>query len=157
VTSEKERRAVPIATRTAEVIWEGSLARGSGALTSGSNALHGLPVTWAARTEAPEGKTSPEELLAAAHATCFTMALALVLGEAGTPPERLTTRAECVLAEVQGAPRITDVTLHVRAHAPSLDEAAFDDAVAKAAALCPVTNALRGNVEISLDAVLATS
>jgi osmotically inducible protein OsmC len=157
VTSEKERRAVPIATRTAEVIWEGSLARGSGALTSGSNALHGLPVTWAARTEAPEGKTSPEELLAAAHATCFTMALALVLGEAGTPPERLTTRAECVLAEVQGAPRITDVTLHVRAHAPSLDEASFDDAVAKAAALCPVTNALRGNVEISLDAVLATS
>jgi osmotically inducible protein OsmC len=127
---------VPIATRTAEVIWEGSLARGSGALTSGSNALHGQPVTWAARAEAPECKTSPEELLAAAHTTCFTM---------------------CVLAEVQGTPRITDVTLHVRAYAPSLDESAFDDAVARAAALCPVTNALRGNVEISLDAVLATS
>jgi lipoyl-dependent peroxiredoxin len=145
---------VPIATRNAEVTWKGSLARGSGALTSGSHALHDLPVTWAARTEAPEGKTSPEELIAAAHATCFTMALALVLEEAGTPPERLTTSAVCTLADVRGAPRITDLTLHVRALAGSLDEAAFDDAVAKAAALCPVSNALRGNVEISVDAGL---
>jgi osmotically inducible protein OsmC len=123
-------------------------------LDSGSRALRGLPVTWAARTESPEGKTSPEELIAAAHATCFTMALALVLGEAGTPPERLTTSADCVLAEVEGAPRITEVALRVRAQAGAIDEAAFDDAVASAAALCPVSNALRGNVEISIDAAL---
>jgi osmotically inducible protein OsmC len=123
-------------------------------LDSGSRALRGLPVTWAARTESPEGKTSPEELIAAAHATCFTMALALVLGEAGTPPERLTTSADCVLAEVEGAPRITEVALRVRAQAGAIDEAAFDDAVASAGALCPVSNALRGNVEISIDAAL---
>src|SRR5690242_15126758 len=85
---------MPMATRNAEVTWDGSLARGSGVLSSGSHALENFPVTWAARTEAPEGKTSPEELIAAAHATCFTMAL--VLGEADTPPERLMTSADCV-------------------------------------------------------------
>ena len=145
---------MPIATRTAEVTWDGSLARGNGVLSSGSHALQDLPVTWAARTEAPEGKTSPEELIAAAHATCFSMALALVLGEAGTPPEHLTTSADCVLAEVEGAPRITDIKLRVRAHVRSLDEVALNHAVAKAAALCPVSNALRGNVEIAVDATL---
>ena len=145
-----------IATRTAEVTWDGSLAGGSGVLSSGSHALQDLPVTWAARTEAPAGKTSPEELVAAAHATCFTMALALVLGEAGTPPERLVTGADCTLAEVEGAPRITALTLHLRAHIRSLDDEAFNDAVEKAAALCPVSNALRGNVEISIDAALET-
>jgi osmotically inducible protein OsmC len=153
--TNKGGRGVPIATRSAKVTWDGSLARGSGTLTSGSHAMQGLPVTWAARTEAPEGKTSPEELVAAAHATCFTMALALGLGEAGTPAERLTTSAECILTEVRQAPRITNVTLHVRAHAQSLDQSAFNDAVARAAALCPVSNALRGNVVISIDAALA--
>src|SRR4051794_10217629 len=147
---------MPIATRNAEVTWDGSLARGRGVLSSGSHALQDLPVTWAARTGAPEGKTSPEELIAAAHATCFTMALALVLGEAGTPPERLTTSADCILADVDGAPRITDITLRVRAEVESLDEGAFNDAVAQAAALCPVSNALRDNVAISMDAALAS-
>jgi lipoyl-dependent peroxiredoxin len=147
---------MPIATRNAEVTWDGSLARGRGVLSSGSHALQDLPVTSAARTETPEGKTSPEELIAAAHATCFTMALALVLGEAGTPPERLTTSADCILAEVDGAPRITDITLRVRADVESLDEGAFNDAVAQAAALCPVSNALRDNVAISMDAALAS-
>ena len=147
---------MPIATRNAEVTWDGSLAGGRGVLRSGSHALQDLPVTWAARTETPEGKTSPEELIAAAHATCFTMALALVLGEAGTPPERLTTSADCILAEVDGAPRITDITLRVRADVESLDEGAFNDAVAQAAALCPVSSALRDNVAISMDAALAS-
>jgi lipoyl-dependent peroxiredoxin len=147
---------MPIATRNAEVTWDGSLARGRGVLSSGSHALQDLPVTWAARTETPEGKTSPEELIAAAHATCFTMALALVLGEAGTPPARLMTSADCILAEVDGAPRITDITLRVRADVESLDEGAFSDAVAQAAALCPVSNALRDNVAISMDAALVS-
>ena len=145
---------MPIATRSAGVPWDGSLARGSGVLSSGSHALQDLPVTWAARAEAPEGKTSPEELIAAAHATCFTMALALVLEDAGATPERLTTSAECVLAEVEGAPRITELALRVGAQAESLDEVTFNDAIAKATALCPVSNALRGNVEISIDAAL---
>lgn len=147
---------MPIATRTAKVEWDGSLAHGSGVLSSGSHALQALPVTWASRTEAPAGKTSPEELLAAAHATCFTMALALVLGQSGTPAERLVTSADCTLAEVEGTPRITALTIRLRADARTLDVETFDDAVEKAAALCPVSNALRGNVEISIDAALTS-
>jgi osmotically inducible protein OsmC len=140
---------MPIASRNAEVIWDGTLAGGAGALSSGSGAL-GLPVTWASRTEQPDGKTSPEELIAAAHASCFAMALALVLGENHTPPERLTVSAACTLDEVDGAPRITTVELDVRAMVPALDEASLQRRVADAAELCPVSNALRGNVEITV-------
>ena len=82
---------MPIATREAEITWEGSLASGTGTVSGGSGALGRLPVTWASRTERPDGKTSPEELIAAAHASCFSMALALVLGENDTPPQRLTS------------------------------------------------------------------
>lgn len=143
-----------IAERTAKVAWDGSLARGNGTVESGSGALDGLPVTWAARTESPDGKTSPEELIAAAHATCFTMALALVLGEDQTPPGRLETEATCVLDEVDGAPKLTRVGLTVHGTVDGLDEAAFADAVERAGALCPVSNALRGNVDISVGASL---
>ena len=79
-----------IATRQAELTWDGSLARGRGFLSTGSGALERLPVTWASRTEQPDGRTSPEELVAAAHASCFAMALALVLGEADAPPQQLS-------------------------------------------------------------------
>ncbi len=147
---------MPIATRNAEVTWDGSLARGSGTLSSGSHALLDLPVTWAARTKGPEGKTSPEELIAAAHATCFTMALALVLGEANAPPERLSTSADCVLTEVDGAPRITEVALRVRAHVGSIGEEASTEAVANAAVRTPVSNARRGNLETTIDAAWET-
>ncbi len=136
-----------IASRQAEVVWDGTLAGGAGAVSSGSGALK-FPVTWAARTEQPDGKTSPEELIAAAHASCFAMALALVLGQNHTPPERLTVTAACTLDEVDGAPRITTSELTVRARVPSLDKAGLRGIVAQAADLCPVSNALRGNVEI---------
>lgn len=139
-----------IAQREAEVVWEGPLASGTGMLDSGSGALDGLAVTWASRTRTPEGKTSPEELIAGAHASCFAMALALVLGDDGTPPERLTVGAAATLDEVDGAPRITSVALRVRARVPGLDAAGFDQSVARAADLCPVSNALRGNVELSV-------
>ena len=140
---------MPIALRHAEVVWDGTLAGGAGAVSSGSGALE-LPVTWAARTEQPDGKTSPEELIAAAHASCFAMALALVLGENHTPPERLTVSAACTLDEVDGAPRITTVELTVRARVPELDKAGLERNVAQAAELCPVSNALRGNVQITV-------
>ena len=100
---------MPVALREAEIIWEGPLARGAGTLTSGSGAFDQLPVTWASRTEQPDGKTSPEELIAAAHASCFVMAFALVLGENKTPPDRMRVSAGCTLDEVDGAPRITTV------------------------------------------------
>jgi lipoyl-dependent peroxiredoxin len=138
-----------IAQRTAEVVWDGTLAGGTGALSSASGAFK-LPVTWAARTEQPDGKTSPEELIAAAHASCFAMALALVLGENQTPPERLTVTAAGTLDEVDGAPRITTIELTVRARVPRLDTAGLQRNVAKATDLCPVSNALRGNVAITV-------
>jgi lipoyl-dependent peroxiredoxin len=138
-----------IASRQAEVVWNGTLAGGAGAVSSGSGAL-AVPVTWAARTEQPDGKTSPEELIAAAHASCFAMALALVLGESHSPPECLTVGAACTLDEVDGAPRITTVALTVSARVPGLDKAGLEHNVAQASKLCPVSNALRGNVEITV-------
>jgi lipoyl-dependent peroxiredoxin len=140
---------MPIALRQADVVWNGTLAGGTGGLSSGSGALE-LPVSWAARTEQPDGKTSPEELIAAAHASCFAMALALVLGENHTPPERLAVTAACTLDEVDGAPRITTIELTVRARVPGLDKAGLEPRIAQAADLCPVSNALRGNVEITI-------
>jgi osmotically inducible protein OsmC len=117
---------MPIAVRQAEITWDGPLASGAGTLSSQSGALE-LPVTWAARTERPDGETSPEELIAAAHASCFAMALALalVLGENHTPPQRLTVNTACTPDEVEGAPRITAVELTVRAQLPGLEQTDF--------------------------------
>lgn len=143
-----------IATRQAEIIWEGPLVNGTGTVSSGSGALGQLPVTWASRTAQPDGKTSPEELIAAAHSSCFAMALSLMLAENHTPPERVAVDAACTLDEVDGAPKITSVELTVRARVPGLERPAFDDAVERAAALCPVSNALRDNVEIAVQAEL---
>jgi lipoyl-dependent peroxiredoxin len=123
---------MPRARREAETIWEGPLARGTGTVTSGSGALEQLTVTWASRTERPDGKTSPEELIAAAHASCFAMALALVLGENETPPERLAVSAACTLDEVEGAPRITTAELTVRAQVPGLEPTNFERMVRQA-------------------------
>ncbi|HET6869265.1 MAG TPA: OsmC family peroxiredoxin [Solirubrobacteraceae bacterium] len=139
-----------IATRTAKIVWEGPLASGAGKLSGASGALDQLPVTWASRTERPDGKTSPEELIAAAHASCFAMALSLMLGENHTPPERVDVEADCTLDEVDGAPRITVVQLRTRARVPGLEPGSFEAILERAAALCPVSNALRGNVEIDL-------
>jgi lipoyl-dependent peroxiredoxin len=141
---------MPIARREAEIVWDGPLASGGGRLTSGSGALSGLPVTWASRTERADGKTSPEELIAAAHASCFAMALSLLLGENETPPDRVTVNAACTLDEVQGAPRITTLELSVRAQVPRIEAAELERMVERAADLCPVSNALRGNVAITV-------
>jgi osmotically inducible protein OsmC len=148
---------MPIAKREAEIVWEGPLARGAGTLTSGSGALDQRAVTWASRTERPDGKTSPEELIAAAHASCFAMAVALVLGENKTPPERVAVIAACTLGEVEGVPRITTIELTVRVQVPGLEAAVLKGIVARAADLCPVSNALRGNVKVFVRSELAPS
>lgn len=145
---------MPIAVRDADVIWEGPLAKGAGVLASTSGALDQLGFTWASRTEQPDGKTSPEELIAAAHASCFALALTLVLGEAKTPPTNVSVHASCTLDEVEGAPRITVSRLDVRAQVPGIDEAEFAAALEKAASLCPVSNALSGNVEVEVSGEL---
>jgi osmotically inducible protein OsmC len=141
---------MPVAQREAEILWEGPLARGTGTLTSASGALDQLAVTWASRTERPDGKTSPEELIAAAHASCFAMAFALLLDANQTPPGRVAVTAACTLDEVAGAPRITSVELTLRAQVPGLDAGGLDRIVGQAADLCPVSNALRGNVAINV-------
>jgi len=97
--------------REAEILWEGPLSHGTGTLSSGSGALEQLAVTWAARMGEPDGKTSPEELIAAAHTSCFAMALAFVLDDDRAPPERLIVRATCALSSASGAPRITKLQL----------------------------------------------
>jgi lipoyl-dependent peroxiredoxin len=145
---------MPIATREAEVVWEGALASGTGTVSSGSGALGALPVTWASRTERADGKTSPEELIAAAHASCFAMALSLMLGENHTPPERLVVSAACTLDEVDAAPKVTASELSVRARVPGIEPADFEQQVQRASELCPVSNALRGNVETTVQSGL---
>ena len=145
---------MPIATREAAIVWEGSLASGTGTVSSGSGALGALPVTWASRTDRPDGKTSPEELIAAAHASCFAMALSLVLGENHTPPERLVVSAACTLDEVDGAPKVTTSELKLRARVPGIERPGLEQAVERASSLCPVSNALHGNVEITVHSEL---
>jgi lipoyl-dependent peroxiredoxin len=138
--------------RRAEAVWEGSLMEGSGTITStGSGALPELPVTWASRAESPDGRTSPEELIAAAHAACFAMALAHALAEAGNPPERLDTSATVSFVPGTG---ITKAALTVRGRVPGIDEGAFQEAAEGAKEGCPVSGALKGNVELTLDAML---
>lgn len=143
-----------IAVRSTQTTWEGPLASGGGKLTAGSSgALEGLEVTWAARTEQPGGKTSPEELAAAAHSSCFAMALALRLGEHHTPPQRLQVEATVSLDEVDGLPTITSSRLQVRAQVAGLDSAGFTAVVDEAAALCPISRLFAG-AEISVNAQL---
>src|SRR5215211_1713760 len=141
-----------VAERRAELVWEGDLARGGGKFTVGSGAMGEMPVTWASRTERSDGKTSPEELIAAAHASCFAMALSGVLAEGGTPPERLEISVVCTF-DIDNV-RVASVDLDIRGRVPGLDAEDFRNAVEQADEGCPVSNALRGNVEIRVNASL---
>ena len=138
--------------REAHVIWQGDLAQGSGSLSEGSGVLNGAPVTFASRVESPGGKTSPEELIASAHATCYAMALSNTLAEKDTPPERLEVDAVCTLDDQQL--KITAVTLNVRGTVPGIGDEDFENTAREAEQICPVSNALRGNVEIQLQTSL---
>ncbi len=143
------------ARRTAEVIWEGDLVKGSGKITSvGSGAFSDLPVTWASRTEEPNGKTSPEELLAAAHASCFAMAFSATLGRNNTPPEKLDVKVVSTFDRVGQGWRVVSMELLVRGKVPGLDESKFIELAKTAELGCPISNALRNNVEIKLSANL---
>jgi osmotically inducible protein OsmC len=142
-----------MADRTANVTWQGSLAEGSGTIESvGSGSFGPLDVTWTSRTEEPGGRTSPEELIAAAHASCFSMALSGALARAGTPPERLDVSATVTFVPGTG---ITKSALTVRGTVPGMDEEAFREAAEGAKEGCPVSGALAGGPEITLDASLA--
>jgi lipoyl-dependent peroxiredoxin len=142
-----------IAQRTSSTSWDGDLAHGSGTVTGASGGLGSLPVTWASRTERSDGKTSPEELIAAAHSSCFSMALAHGLTQAGNPPEHLDVSAMVTLDERDGAPTVTTSQLTVSGRVPGIDQAAFEQAAADAGKNCPVSRAL-GGVEITVAATL---
>ena len=126
-------------TRTAAGEWHGSLTEGSGRVTLESSGLGTFDVTWASRAEEPDGRTSPEELIAAAHASCFSMQLSGGLTKAGHPPTTLNTRAE---VDFQPGEGITGIRLHVSGDVPGLDADGFREAAEAAKVGCPVSKAL---------------
>lgn len=142
---------------TARANWQGDLFNGSGttALT-GSGAAGPLPVSWASRTEEAAGKTSPEELIAAAHAACYSMALSNMLAGAGHPAENLDTTAVANFEKTDEGWRLTKMTLTLVGTVPGMSSDEFATHAAAAKLGCPVSNALKGNVEIVLDATLAS-
>ena len=138
-------------TRTATTHWEGSLMEGAGQVTLDSSGLGTYDVTWASRAEDPNGRTSPEELVGAAHSACFSMALSHALAQAGTPPEALDTKADVTFQPGEG---ITGIVLTVRGTVPGVSADDFTKAAETAKANCPVSKALTGTT-ITLDASLA--
>ena len=143
------------AIRRADVSWDGDLMSGNGVVSaSSSSAFSDLPVTWAARTEAPGGKTSPEELVAAAHASCFAMAFSGALARAGTPPQHLSVSAEVTFDKLDAGWTVVSSALTVRGRVAGISEADFVTAADGAKDGCPISRALVGNVALSVDAAL---
>jgi osmotically inducible protein OsmC len=142
------------AESSATTSWDGTLARGSGRTTLASGVAGPLEVSWAQRTERSAGTTSPEELIAAAHASCYAMAFSHELAEAGATPEHLDVSATVTFEVVDGAPTISRVALTVRGTAAGIDADGFAKVAAAAKEGCPVSRALKGNVDITLDAAL---
>ncbi len=139
-------------TSKANATWKGGLKGGRGEFSAGSGAFKG-EYSFPTRFEGSKG-TNPEELIAAAHAGCLSMALSAGLERAGTPAERITTTAHCTLEMLDGGPKITRMRLEVRGQVPKLDQAGFVKAAENAKENCPVSNALKGNVKFELDAQL---
>jgi osmotically inducible protein OsmC len=135
----------------ADAIWKGDLPSGSGRVKVASGALDEFPVSWASRAESQQGKTSPEELIAAAHAACYSMAFSNGLSKAGHKVEELNTSAAVTFVPGTG---ITTVELSVRGRVTGIDEAEFQKLAGEAKDGCPVSKALQGNVELKLEARL---
>jgi osmotically inducible protein OsmC len=143
------------AIRRATVKWVGDLASGSGELNSGSSgAFSALPVSWASRTEEANGKTSPEELLAAAHASCFSMAFSGELAKAGSPPQQLDVTSEIAFDRVDSKWTVVSSKLTVHGRVPGLDPKGFQAIAEQAKGGCPISRALQGNVALSVEASL---
>jgi len=143
------------AVRTATVTWSGDLASGEGSVTAGSGVFTDIPVSWPSRIE-PQGPTSPEELLAAAHAACYAMAFSAGLGRRGTPPEHLHVEAEVTFDKVGDGWGVTSSRLTVLGHVDGISHEEFEAAAQDAKDGCPISSALKGNLEITVDATLET-
>ncbi len=142
------------ARRTAQAVWENDLAHGRGTVKGTTGGLPEVRVSWASRTEAPAGLTSPEELLAAAYASCFSMALSAGLGRMKKPPTRLEVSATATFDKVGDAWKVTTLEVEVTGAVPGLTEPEFVGAAEAASHGCPIAGALKGNVAISLRARL---
>jgi len=143
--------------RHASVTWSGDLASGSGMITYlSSGVVSRLPISWASRTSAHDGRTSPEELLAAAHASCFSMALSARLAKNGTPAANLDVRAEVVFDQGEAGWKVKSSTLKVRGDVPGIDAATFATLAEDAKDKCPISQALKGNVELAVEATLVS-
>jgi lipoyl-dependent peroxiredoxin len=145
---------MPDAVSRADVVWDGPLAEGGGTVSLASGASDPMRVTWDARMMGAQGTTTPEELVAAAHATCFSMMLAALLGENGTPPARLQTSADVVLTKTKGGLKVSRSELTVMAAVGGIDEARFAEIAEQAKETCPISGALKDNVETTLEARL---
>jgi osmotically inducible protein OsmC len=141
--------------RRAKATWEGDLLDGSGEVSTESAAVRNARVKWSSRAEEADENTSPEELIAAAHASCVLMALANVLAQAGTPPTRLESEATSTFDKTAEGFRLTTMRLAIRGEVDGLDEEGFRRAAEDAKENCPVSQALKGNVDVTVDAALA--
>ena len=141
--------------KTARAIWEGDLMSGSGRVSTGSGVLSEEGVTWSARAEDAEG-VSPEELIAAAHATCVSMALSHALAEQGHAPARLETEATTTFEKTEAGFRLTTIKLAIEGEVEGIDGVVFLETAEAARDNCPVSKALEGNVEISVEATLSS-
>jgi lipoyl-dependent peroxiredoxin len=143
------------AQRQASIVWTGPLTTGSGELEFASSGIGTYPVTWASRVEQPDGRTSPEELLAASHATCYAMAFNATLGRNRLEPQRLHVTAAVSLDPKEGGGfEVTRSELVATGTVPGLDQARFQELAEQAEQACPISNSLRGNVEITVAATL---
>ncbi|HYK93043.1 MAG TPA: OsmC family peroxiredoxin [Thermoplasmata archaeon] len=136
------------AKRTAHAVWQNDLLHGSGHVEGTSGALPRVAVSWSSRTEASGGKSSPEELLAAAHAACYSMALSNTLAKQGKPPTSLDIRATCTFDKVGDGWSVTTMDLEVVGSVPGIEAAQFQEAAKSASVNCPISRALKGNVEV---------
>jgi osmotically inducible protein OsmC len=142
-------------TRRATATWSGDLLSGKGTVTAATTGIfRDQPTTWASRTGEPEGVTSPEELLATAHASCFSMACSNELAKAGTPPSALAVQVDVSADKLEAGWTVTASAITVRATVPGATQASFQAAAEKARDGCPISRALKGNVTISLVATL---
>jgi osmotically inducible protein OsmC len=147
--------ALATAKSTANAVWEGSLMEGGGKVSAASGMFSDLAVSWSARTERPTPTTSPEELLASAHAACYSMALSNGLAKAGTPPTKLEVSATVTFAQQEVGWKVASSALTVKGTVPGATAESFQEAAEAAKDGCPISKAITGNVELSVEATLA--
>jgi len=141
--------------RTANAVWNGDLVNGSGMITYVSSGVFSrLPISWASRTSAHNGKTSPEELLAAAHAACFSMAFSARLAKNGTPADKLDVKVEVTFDQTESGWKVASSTIKVTGVVPGIDNATFDRLADDAKDNCPISAAIKGNVALAVEATL---